>query len=190
MLLPLSGLVAGTLGARLLRVLPRGADVGWLWCALPTAALWATTVAAADVPGRWLPVPLLLSWLVVLFAVTDYRHRRLPDALTLPAYPVLALVLWFAGADLGRSVIGCLLFFGVHWAVHRWRPSALGGGDVKLAGALGAVLGAVSWLALPVAAGVASAITLVGALRRSRCGLPHGPGLTGATWLTSVWGPW
>ncbi|MEU6152818.1 A24 family peptidase [Actinosynnema sp. NPDC047251] len=189
MVIPLSGLVAGTLGASLLRAIPRGANVRWLWCALPTAALWAIT-ASVPAPDGWLPVPLLLSWLLVLVAATDLRHGRLPNALTLPAYPAVAVVLWFAGAHLERSIIGCLVFFGVHFAVHRWRPAALGGGDVKLAGALGAVLGAVSWLALPVAAALASAITLVGVLRRPRDALPHGPGLAAATWLTSMSGPW
>ncbi|MEV0679540.1 A24 family peptidase [Actinosynnema sp. NPDC050436] len=188
MVLPLSGLVAGALGAGLLRAVPRGANIRWLWCALPTAALWAVTARAA-VPASWSPVPLLLSWLLVLLAAADIRHSRLPDALTLPAYPALAVLLWFAGADPIRSVIGCLVFFGVHLAVHRWWPAALGGGDVKLAGALGAVLGAVSWVALPAAAGLASAITLVGALWRPRDALPHGPGLAAATWLTSLWGP-
>ncbi|MBW4720993.1 prepilin peptidase [Saccharothrix obliqua] len=189
MVLPLTGLVAGTLGARLLRVIPRGTDVRWLWCALPTAALWCVP-PAVGVPPDWLPVPLAVSWLSVLLAATDIRHSRLPDALTLPAYPFLVIVLWFAGADLWRAVIGCLVFLGLHLTVHLIRPSALGGGDVKLSGALGAVLGAVSWAALPLAAALACVVTLATARWRPRTGLPHGPGLAGATWLTALWGPW
>jgi len=187
-LVALSGLGAGVLGSRLLRALPRGADVRWPWCAAPTAALWSA--AALVSPPRWLPVPLLLAWLGVLLAAADLRCGRLPDALTLPAYPAVAVALWSAGADPGRALGGCLVFLAAHLAVRRLRRSALGGGDVKLSGALGAVLGAVSWQALPVAAAVASAITLVVAVRWPADGLPHGPGLVGATWLTSVWGPW
>ncbi|RKT56416.1 prepilin peptidase [Saccharothrix australiensis] len=188
MVIPLSGFSAGVLGSRVLRVLPRGVDVRWLWCALPTAVLWS--VASAASPPRWLPVPLALAWLGVLLVAADLRCRRLPDALTLSAHPVLGVALWLAGADLERAVIGCLVFSGLHAAVHLLAPAALGGGDVKLSGALGAVLGSVSWLALPVGAALASAITLVVALWRPPGGLPHGPGAVGATWLTSVWGPW
>ncbi|MBB5959124.1 leader peptidase (prepilin peptidase)/N-methyltransferase [Saccharothrix tamanrassetensis] len=188
MVIPLSGLGAGILGARLLRVLPRGVDVRWVWCAVPTAALWSASAAAS--PPRWLPVSLALAWLGVMLATTDFRCRRLPDALTLPAYPLLGVLLWSAGADLGRAVVGCLGLFALHLVVHLVAPSALGGGDVKLSGALGAVLGSVSWLALPVGAALASAITLVVAVWRPSGGVPHGPGLAGATWLTSMWGPW
>jgi leader peptidase (prepilin peptidase) / N-methyltransferase len=187
MVISLSGLVAGVLGARLLRVIPRGAEVGWSWCAVPVAVLWCVA-GVLDVPPRWLPVPLVLGWLGVLLAVTDFRHRRLPDALTLPAYPVVFGLLWVCGASLWRALIGCLVFLGFHWAVRRFAPSAMGGGDVKLAGPLGAVLGSVSWHALPVAAVLASGITLVVALWRPSGGVPHGPGLLSATWLASLWG--
>ncbi len=188
MVIPLSGLIAGTLGARLLRTLPRGTNIRWLCCAAPTALLWWLT-GLADVPSKWLPVPLALAWLAVLLSTVDIRHSRLPDALTLPAYPLLAALLWVADANLLRALVGCLIFLAVHLTTHLLRPSALGGGDVKLSGAVGAVLGAVSWLALPLAAALASAITLTTALYRPKDNLPHGPGLAGATWLTSLCGP-
>ncbi|MEU7525522.1 A24 family peptidase [Saccharothrix sp. NPDC042600] len=183
----LSGLLVGAFGARLLRSLPRGASVHWAWCALPTAGLWALS-AAAGVPPRWLPVSFLVAWLGVLLSVVDFRHRRLPDALTLPAGPLVGGVLAVCGADLARALGGCLAYFGLHLAVHRLSPASLGGGDVKLSGALGAVLGSVSWAALPVGAVLASAITLVVALWRPRDGPPHGPGLVGSTWLVSLAG--
>lgn len=180
----ISGFLAGALGAHLLRRLPRGTNVRLLWCAVPTAVLWF--VAWALAPPHWLPVPLLLAWLGVLLTATDLRHRRLPDALTLPAYPVVGAVLWLCGADLWQALAGCLLFGGVHLLVRLVAPSAMGGGDVKLAGSLGAVLGAVSWLALPVAAVLASVITLVLGLWSRADGVPHGPGLLAATWLVAV----
>ncbi|GGP62680.1 prepilin peptidase [Saccharothrix coeruleofusca] len=187
--LALTGFLAGALGARVLRRLRRGADAHWLWCALLTALLWSLA-GALDLPPRWLPVPLALAWVGVALAVVDLRHRRLPDALTLPAYPVAALLLVWSGADLGRALAGCALFGGFHLLVHLLRPSALGGGDAKLAGVLGAVLGAVSWTALPLAALGAAATTLVLArCRRSRhppADLPHGPGLLASTWLLTV----
>ncbi|WP_309114813.1 A24 family peptidase [Saccharothrix sp.] len=181
----LSGFLVGAFGARLLRSLPRGASVHWAWCALPTAGLWALS---AGVPPRWLPVPFLVAWLGVLLSVVDFRHRRLPDFLTLPAYPLVGGVLAVCGADLARALGGGLAYFGLHLAVHKLSPASMGGGDVKLAGSLGAVLGSVSWVALPVAAVLASVITLTIALWRPRDGPPHGPGLVGATWLVSLAG--
>jgi leader peptidase (prepilin peptidase) / N-methyltransferase len=180
----ISGFLAGALGAQLLRLLPRGANVRLLWCAVPTAVLWF--VAWALAPPRWLPVPLLLSWLGVLLVVTDLRHRRLPDALTLPAYPAVGVTLWLCGADLWRALAGCLLFGGFHLLVHVLARSAMGGGDVKLAGPLGAVLASVSWLALPVGALLAGAITLLLSLWQPTDTVPHGPGLLAATWLVAV----
>jgi leader peptidase (prepilin peptidase)/N-methyltransferase len=180
----ISGFLAGAAGAGLLRHLPRGAHVGLLWCAVPTAVLWF--VAWALAPPRWLPVPLLVAWLGVLLTVTDLRHRRLPDALTLPAYPAIGVTLWLCGADLWRALAGCLLFGGFHLLVRLLAPSAMGGGDVKLAGSLGAVLASVSWLALPVGALLASAFTLALGLRWPSDGLPHGPGLLAATWLVAL----
>lgn len=180
----ISGFLAGALGAGLLRRLPRGAQAHWLWCAAPTAVLWF--VAWALAPPTWLPVPLLLAWLGVLLTVTDLRHHRLPDALTLPAYPAIGLTLWLCGADLWRAVAGCLLFGGFHLLIRLLAPVSMGGGDVKLAGSLGAVLAAVSWQALPVAAVLASAITLLLGARRRHRTIPHGPGLLAATWLVSL----
>ncbi|MFI9816683.1 prepilin peptidase [Saccharothrix variisporea] len=133
-------------------------------------------------------MPLLLALLGVLLSVIDFRHRRLPDSLTLPAYPLVGGVLWACGADLGRALAGGLAYFGLHWVVHLTSPASMGGGDVKLSGPLGAVLGAVSWTALPVGAVLASAITLAVSLARPRDGPPHGPGLVGATWLVSLAG--
>ncbi|MEU4743418.1 A24 family peptidase [Actinosynnema sp. NPDC023658] len=185
MLIP--GFLAGALGAALLRRLPRGATVSPLWCAAPTAVLWF--VAWALAPPRWLPVPLLVAWLGVLLVVTDLRHRRLPDALTLPAYPAVGVALWLCGADLARALAGCLLFGGFHLAVHLVKPWALGGGDVKLAGPLGAVLASVSWSALPAGALLASLITLLLSTRWPADAVPHAPGLLTATWLAALWPP-
>ncbi|XVV01491.1 prepilin peptidase [Actinosynnema sp. CA-248983] len=183
----LSGFLVGALGARLLRSLPRGASVHWAWCAVPVGLSWCVT-GVLDVPPRWLPVPLLVAWLGVLLSVVDFRHRRLPDALTLPAYPLVGGVLAACGADLVRALAGCFAYFGLHLAVHRLSPASMGGGDVKLAGSLGAVLGSVSWVALPVGAVLASVITLGVALWRPRDGPAHGPGLVGAAWLVSLAG--
>ena len=97
----------------------------------------------AAVPVRWLPVLLGLGWLAVAAGAVDVLHRRLPDALTLPALPVALLLLVPLGGDGG----GCAGWWArsspcaAHGAVHLVAPAAMGGGDVKLAAPLGAVLG-------------------------------------------------
>ncbi|WNV84179.1 A24 family peptidase [Umezawaea sp. Da 62-37] len=180
------GFLAGTTGALLLSRLRRGADVHWLWCALPTSLLW-TIAALRHPPPHWLALTLALGWLAVLLTATDLLHRRLPDALTLPAYPVAVALLVPAGGQVVlRAAVGGLLLGAAHLVVRLLAPSALGGGDVKLAAPLGAVLGAVSYAAVPIGALLACAFTLLVALARPNGGIPHGPGLLASTWVISV----
>ncbi|HWO59881.1 MAG TPA: A24 family peptidase [Umezawaea sp.] len=180
------GFLAGAAGAWLLGRLRRGADVHWLWCAVPNSVLW-TVAALRHPPPHWLAVTLALGWLAVLLTATDVLHRRLPDALTLPAYPVLAVLLVPAGHDVGlRALVGGLLFGVGHLVVRLVSPGALGGGDVKLAAPLGAVLGAVSYGALALGAILASGLSLLVGLTRPDGGIPHGPGLLASTWLLAV----
>jgi leader peptidase (prepilin peptidase)/N-methyltransferase len=185
----LTGALAGTLGRLLLGRLRRGAVVRPGWCELATAVLWAI-LATAPVPPWWLPTMLALSWFAVLLTTTDLLHNRLPDALTLPAYAVFGALLVLAALTGGgpevfaRAVIGATLFWCLHATVHYLAPDAMGGGDVKLAGSLGAILAAVSWLALAMALAIAAVITLaLNTLTRHRTNTPHGPGLLAATWL-------
>jgi leader peptidase (prepilin peptidase)/N-methyltransferase len=138
---------------------------------------------------------LTFSWLAVMLTATDLLHGRLPDALTLSSYPIFAVLLMIAATTapnpnlLIQAAIGATLFLFLHATVHYMAPQTLGGGDVKLSGTLGAILGAVSWLALTAALILASLITLC--LRaisptRWRDQTPHGPGLLAATWLLAL----
>ena len=180
------GFLAGAAGAWLLTRLRRGADVRWLWCAVPTSGLW-TVAALRHPPPHWLAVTLALGWFAVLLTATDLRHRRLPDALTLPAYPVVAALLVPSGLEVGlRALVGALAFGLGHLAVRVLAPGSLGGGDVKLAAPLGAVLGAVSYGALAAGAILASGLSLLVGLTRPNGGIPHGPGLLASTWLLAV----
>ncbi|WUL14896.1 prepilin peptidase [Amycolatopsis sp. NBC_00355] len=157
------------------------------------AALGATAVAARWLggawPGWWLPVPALLTVVAVPLALADLRHLRLPDVLTLPAYPLFGAAIGAAALGGGgpslalRAAAGGLLFGGAHAAVHHFAPASLGAGDVKLSGSLGAVLAAAGWPALALAALTAALLTLAVAAVRRRERVPHGPALLAAAWL-------
>jgi leader peptidase (prepilin peptidase)/N-methyltransferase len=131
---------------------------------------------------------LYLAAISVALGLIDIDVHRLPDALTLPSYPVAAVLLT-AGAlaahepfDLARAAIGgaaLFLLYAVLWFVY---PRGMGLGDVKLAGILGMYLGYLSWGTLAVGAffgfalGGVLGVTLMAigrATRKSK--IPFGP---------------
>lgn len=190
MVAAVGGAVAGAAGTVLLARLRRGVATAW-WAAPAVATLWAAVALVAP-PWWWLPVPLALGWLAVLLSATDLVQRRLPDALTLPAYPVCAALLAVAACGSGdpqlalRGVLGAVLWAGGYAAVRLVAPAALGGGDVKLAGSLGAVTAAVSWSALLLAVLAATMLTALLAAVAALFGhgdTAHGPAMLGACWL-------
>ncbi len=197
-LLAALGLPAGAAARRLLRRLRRGARVPPPWCEGGVALAWAVTgagVASGAVPARWLGVLLGLGWLAVAAGAVDLLHHRLPDALTLPALPVALLLLAPVGPEaVLRGAAGAALAVAAHAAVHVVAPAAMGAGDVKLAGPVGAVLAAASWPALLwgglVAALLSGGVAVAVLLRRSggrpgAAALPHGPSMLVAAWLVA-----
>lgn len=177
----LPGAAAGAAARVLLGRMARGTRVRAPVCEVAVAALWTAVAgawAAGVLPGRWVPVLLGLAWFGTAAGLVDVRHRRLPDALTLPAVPAAVGLVTPLGADaVGRAVLGVLVAAAVHAAVHLAVPGSLGAGDVKLAAALGAPLAVVSWPALVLAAVLASALTTAAALVRRRDAVPHGPSM-------------
>jgi leader peptidase (prepilin peptidase) / N-methyltransferase len=165
------------------------APAGWgLAVALGTGAGFAVMALRFSL-SPVLPAFLLLAALAPVLAVIDLRSRRLPDPLTLPAYPAAALLLAagalaIPGGD--RHFLSALAGLAAAWLFFALlaliRPAGLGWGDVKLSGVLGLYLG---WLgAAAVAAGLLGAFVLAAlaglgliaagkATRRSQ--LPFGP---------------
>jgi leader peptidase (prepilin peptidase)/N-methyltransferase len=148
-----------------------------------TAAVWAVAVALI----LWLhvgnsaalPAHLFLAAVGVPLAVIDLREHRLPNWLTLPAYPVAGALLGLAAiADeeserAWRALAGMVILIGFYDVINRINPQGMGYGDVKFSGVLGLYLGWAGWPALVVgtlAAFAAGAVTGLALLitRRAR----------------------
>ncbi|HUL25904.1 MAG TPA: A24 family peptidase [Streptosporangiaceae bacterium] len=112
-----------------------------------------------------LPAFWFLAALAVVLAVIDLQHRRLPDPLTLPAYPVAVVLLGVAALAISggaRHLVSALAGMAAAWLFFLLLalvyPAGLGWGDVKLSGVLGLYLG---WLgATALLAGVLGAFVL------------------------------
>jgi leader peptidase (prepilin peptidase)/N-methyltransferase len=193
-----AGAAAGGAARHLLGQLRRGARIPPPWCEIAVGVLWAAVAAAwavGVIPAVWVPALLGLGWFGVAAGAVDLVHRRLPDALTLPALPVALLLLLPLGPTaVLHGLTGAALAAGAHGAVHLMVPRAMGAGDVKLAAPLGVVLAAAGWPALVLAALLAAVLTAVLgvaglATRRlgRRAALPHGPSMLAATCLVTSW---
>ena len=134
-----------------------------------------------------LPAYLYLGAVGVALAVIDLDHKRLPNALTLPSYPVAAVLLGvaaLAGSDGSwlRALLGGLAMYAVYFLLAFAYPAGMGFGDVKLSGVLGmhtAWLGWGAWsvgLFLGFLLGGLFGLALI-ALRRGgrKTAVPFGP---------------
>lgn len=124
----------------------------------PLALELCTSAVLALVFGRFGGQPDVVAFgflgvLGVALAAIDIAVQRLPDRLTLPAYPVLitllagAAVVGHDGAALVRALLAGLALAGAYLLLAILRPGQLGGGDIKLAGIAGVALG---WLGWPI----------------------------------------
>lgn len=110
-------------------------------------------------------IPALAGAVAVAAAITDVRERRIPNRITYPSMmaglALQAAVHGWRGLLLGLE--GGLIFGGVFFLFHLVR--AMGAGDVKLAAALGCIIGpAGSWqvmFATAVAGGALAIMVMV-----------------------------
>ncbi|MGZ6826701.1 MAG: prepilin peptidase, partial [Mycobacteriales bacterium] len=110
-----------------------------------------------------LPAYLYLAAVGTALALIDLDVKRLPNALTLPSYPVAAVLLavpFLAGrgsGDLLRALAAGAALYAFYFLVVLIKPGGMGFGDVKLSGVLGMYLGYLGWGALAVGAFLAFA---------------------------------
>ncbi|HET7748460.1 MAG TPA: A24 family peptidase [Terriglobales bacterium] len=137
-----------------------------------------TTILSAAVLGhRWgVPHPEVWNALILAFVVTaavgDIRWRKIPRLLTTAAVAaglIFHLVHGGLGWEFASALIATLIAFGV--GLSFFQLGAIGGGDVKLITALGALLGLDRWIvAMEVAVLAAALIGIVQAVRRGTLG--------------------
>ncbi len=133
---------------------------------LLTAVLFvAVTVRLVDLDlASAIPAFLCFVGLGVALALIDLDVRRLPDSITLPAYPVLAVLLTGAAlysgetAGLLRAVAGAAVSFGFYYLLALTKAGAMGFGDVKAAGLIGGMLAYLSFPVLLVGTALAFAL--------------------------------
>lgn len=144
---------------------------------------------------------LVIAGIGVALAWIDIDTHRLPDAIVLPAYPVVASLLVVAAAATGewwallRAGLGGAILLAAYVAMAFAYPRGMGLGDVKLAGLLGIALGWLGWGELavggfsPFLLGGLFAVVLVVLRRAGRgSGIPFGPWMLGGTALAVLAG--
>lgn len=147
-----------------------------------------------------LPAFCFLAAIGVALAFIDAGHRRLPDALTLLAYPVALALLGVAApavSDGGRHFLVALIGLAAAWLLFLIQaliyPAGIGWGDIKLSGVLGLYLGwlgvgaLVAGLFLGYLLAALAGLGLLAARRATRKSLlPFGPFLLVGTLIAIV----
>lgn len=151
--------------------------------------------------GSAIPAFLYFAAIGIALAAIDLDVRRLPNAIVLPSYPLLAVLIavsaWWQGDwwSLGRAVLGGAALFAFFLAMVLVYPAGMGFGDVRLAGIVGGVMAYLSWGALLTGAfagfllGALTGIGLIAARRGGRrTAVPFGPFMIAGVFVALFFG--
>lgn len=177
------------------------------WPALRPVAAVAGAVCAGLLAWRIGWHPALPAWLYlavagVVLAYVDIRVHLLPNAIILPSYPIVVVLLTLGALVSGEwgALLRALICGAAVWALFAVAvlvyPAGMGFGDVKLAGLLGLASGwfgaanAVLGLVLAFCLGGLVSLALVIARRAGRkSAVPFGPFLLAGFLLAALSGP-
>jgi leader peptidase (prepilin peptidase)/N-methyltransferase len=139
-------------------------------------------------PSSTLPAYLYLGAICVALALIDLDTKRLPDAITLPSYPIGILLLGLSAfgdagwSPLFRGLIGLAAMYAFYFVLRFAYPRGMGFGDVKLAGVLGLYTGFLGWGAWAVAlfggflfGGIVSIGLVIAGRAGRKSKVPYGP---------------
>jgi leader peptidase (prepilin peptidase)/N-methyltransferase len=141
---------------------------------------------------------LILTWGLISLTMIDFDHMLLPDQFTLPLL-WLGLLININGTftDLTSAVIGAVVgymsLFSVFWLFKLITgKEGMGFGDFKLFAVFGAWLG---WQLLPLLILMASVVGAIVGIslmvfknHQKQQGIPFGPYLAIAGWISLLWG--
>ncbi|WP_374967934.1 prepilin peptidase [Terrabacter sp. BE26] len=143
---------------------------------------------------------LACSWVLIALAAIDLDVHRLPDAIQLPGYPVLLVLLACCSILTGdldallRASLAGAGMFGLFFVLLLAAPNGgMGFGDVKLSGLLGLLLGWLSWRHATVATlgtfvlgGFVAAVLLVSGRSDRRGEFAYGPVMVASALMTII----
>ena len=167
-------------------------------------AWWFTSTqdaAASPVLIIALVAFLYLAAISIALALIDLDVFRLPNAIVLPAYPVLVVLLGATSlltgdpAALLRAAIGGAALFAFYFIAAFIYPNGMGFGDVKLAGVLGFATAWLGWAQFAVGAffpfllgGLYGVVLLIARRAGRKSRIPFGPWMLGGAWIGIVVG--
>lgn len=165
------------------------------------AILSAASVPTAYAAGSTLIAYAYFSAVSIALALIDLDHHRLPNAIVLPSYGVLAGLFGLAALltrepeSFARSLAGAGILFGGYLIIALISPRGMGLGDVKLAGVIGLALGWLGWGQLAVGAalaflvgGLVAVVLIVAGRARRGTGIPFGPCMLAGAWIAIIAG--
>lgn len=153
--------------------------------ALGVVAGWRASSIAA------LASALVITALLVIISLVDWRTRRIPNALNLALLAwSLVQIAWLGQPTITSAGLGLLVSGGLFLLLALIGRGAMGLGDVKLAGVLGALLGfplVLRALVVGVFAGGAVALCIILSRRsKAKSTMAYGPYLALGGWVTAL----
>jgi leader peptidase (prepilin peptidase)/N-methyltransferase len=150
-----------------------------------------------------LPAYLYLGAICVALGLIDLDTQKLPNAIVLPSYAVMAVLLGGAALvdgdldPLKRAAIGLAALWVIYFLLWVVYPSGMGFGDVRLSGILGAYLAYlgwpewfVGWLAGFFLGGIFGVVALLSGRASRKTHVPYGPFMIAGALLAVFVGDW
>jgi leader peptidase (prepilin peptidase)/N-methyltransferase len=167
------------------------------WTGPATGALAAVATWAVGDLGGWaaLPAYLLFAWLTVGLVWIDLDVHRLPVGLVVPTGAAIVVLLAVATLATGEgrwftAIVGAVVMGGTYLLIGLLPGGGVGGGDIRLAPFIGALLGWLGGSALVIGmmagflvGGVVAVVLLVGRRVGLKSLIAYGPAMCLGAWV-------